>query len=322
MDKNLINKVVWWIPFKNIRNLVRNLLFLIINIDSKINTLNKNINELNNKINSTDANFNELNNKIDSIDNKINTLSNNINGLNNKVNTLNNSINAPNNINKLLDDKVYEYDFIFSIGDNCFPAEILRDSRLKLRKSSSPLDWVYGGNIYKRLEIVNNKFNRFMEFEDLFFSHIKGISFIYRNKYTGLSFPHEFKSDKINNDEYLLVKEKYERRINRTLDYLYNSKILMVYTGARDEKAHEILLDTNKIINMMNDIRKNYNNNNIDLLYIQHYPYKDKHLISFKNINNTIHLYSYNNSRKENERIWIGNTENTIKVLRRYRLTK
>ncbi|PCG19861.1 hypothetical protein KQ44_07335 [Brachyspira sp. G79] len=71
---------------------------------------------------------------------------------------------------------------------------------------------------------------------------------------------------------------------------------------------------------MINNIRKSYNNNNIDLLYTQHYPYKNKNTITFKNIDNIIHLYSYDNSPKWNTEFWKGDIENTIKVLKKYRL--
>ena len=294
MDKNLINKVIWWIPLKNVRNIVRDLLIAVINIDNNINNLNNNIKLLNDKVDNLNNNFNELNNKINNL----------------------------HNVN-LLDNKVYEYDFIFSIGNNCFTAEILRDYRIQLRKHSFPLDWLGNVDIYSILDIINNKFNRFLEFKDLVFL-FKDTSniFHYKNKYNNFNFPHEFKSDKINMNEYLLIKEKYERRINRTINCLNNSRILMVYIGYREPTSHKKLIDTNRIINMIKDIRKNYNNNNIDLLYIQHYPYKNKNMITFKNIDDIIHLYQYDNTPKGNTGLWMGDIEKTIKVLKKYRLTK
>ena len=300
MTKELINKVVWWIPFKNLRDLIRNVLLSLLEIKNKTTNIDNKIIEIDNKINNNKK-INLLDNKIIEIDNKIIEIDNKINN-NKKIN--------------LLDNKIYEYDFIFSIGGNCFPAEILRG--LKLRKYSSPLDWTYGTSIYSNLEIINNKFYRFIELEDLIFSYKTEYSFCYKNKYNGLYFSHDFFNE-INKEQYMHIKEKYNRRIHRLVNDLHNLKILMVYVGSRNIKSHLINID--KIIYMINSIRKTYNNDNIDLLYIQHYPYKTKNIITFTNIKNMIHLYSYDITPKGNTPFWMGNIENTTKILQKYKLT-
>ena len=50
MDQKLINDIVWWIPFKKLRNAVREYLLKIINIDSKLEEINNRINVIDNNL--------------------------------------------------------------------------------------------------------------------------------------------------------------------------------------------------------------------------------------------------------------------------------
>ena len=114
MYSKVIDKIVWWIPFKNLRNLIRVILINILEL----------------KLNNTD--FSKF----------------------------------CNSQNKILDNNVYEYDFIFSIGENCFCADILNKN--KLRITSSPFDWLTPNRDYSKtnmisnLQIINNKFKDFL----------------------------------------------------------------------------------------------------------------------------------------------------------------
>ncbi|WP_347292370.1 DUF1796 family putative cysteine peptidase [uncultured Brachyspira sp.] len=278
----LINKIVWWIPFKNIRYLIKELLFMFINIDNQI----KNID-----------------NQIKNIDNQINSK---------KIYKLN--------------IKSYEYDFIFSIGNNCNTAIMLKNANL--RKLSSPLDWVNGGNIYYRLDLISSSFSSFFDNEHICFHHKEegdnGSVFVYSNKKFDLCFPHEFKSDKVSNKEFLEIENKYNRRIDKLNYYMKNpkNKVLMVYIE-NDVRwfTSTNILDINKISYYIDKIRCVYCNNNIDLLYIQHYPFKQNDKMMFNLINNKIHLYTIDN-RVIDEEIspWMGNINNINKILNIYNI--
>ncbi|WP_455145232.1 DUF1796 family putative cysteine peptidase [Brachyspira pilosicoli] len=271
MDKKIINDIVWWIPFKKLRNLIRDILLLLTRLDDKIN-------DLDDKINS--CNLNQC----------------------------------------FLDNNVYEYDFIFSIGDNCCCAEMLK--KLNIRKYAGPLDWVdQNSNIISRLEIIYNKFDRFIDKDDMDFIAIDGSGkFRYINNYNLLCFPHEFNSDSFSDYEYLEVSKKYLHRINRTINFLKNSKVLMVYIADRNNYSHKKLININEILACINAIRKVYNNSNIDLLYMQHYPFKIKNKIIFKNIDNIIHLYTFDNIPGKKDRHWMGNIDNMTEILKKYKL--
>ena len=79
-------------------------------------------------------------------------------------------------------------------------------------------------------------------------------------------------------------------------------------------------INLNDILNKINEIRKVYKNDNIDLLFIQHYPFKVKNRIIFTSINDTIHLYTLDNTPKGDTPFWKGDIENTTKILKKYRL--
>ena len=81
----------------------------------------------------------------------------------------------------------------------------------------------------------------------------------------------------------------------------------------------------NQLIDLLNAIRKTYNNENIDLLYMRHEFYCND--ITFKIIDNKIHLYILDNSfdyaksyAEEYKPGWIGNAWKTSEILSRYKL--
>ncbi|WP_157147117.1 FkbM family methyltransferase [Brachyspira pilosicoli] len=63
----IINDVVWWIPFKKFRNLVRCYFINLFNINNNINNINNNINDINNNIIGLTNNIINLNANINSI---------------------------------------------------------------------------------------------------------------------------------------------------------------------------------------------------------------------------------------------------------------
>ncbi|MDR2526924.1 MAG: papain-like cysteine peptidase [Rickettsiales bacterium] len=149
---------------------------------------------------------------------------------------------------KRLFTKKTTYDCVFSLGSGCFTAYALRKAHL--RKFSAPYDWVYGCTLEKRISFLINGFKDFFNKEDFELLEIKskgtklrrvdGILMVpgrhYRNKRTGLSYPHDFEQDGDFDMKFSLTKSKYEKRIQRLLDKINNGKnILMVYTETHCE---------------------------------------------------------------------------------------
>ena len=276
MYSKVIDKIVWWIPFKNLRNLIRVILINIL------------------ELNNTD--FSKF----------------------------------CNSQNKILDNNVYEYDFIFSIGENCFCADILNKN--KLRITSSPFDWLTPNRDYSKtnmisnLQIINNKFKDFLIKDNFIYlgdTKESGVK-IYLNNNTNLFYNHDFFIDNKFEDDYIKMKETYLKRIERLLNELKSDKkILMVYIEYY--RLHNNYFNINELIDLLNAIRKTYNNENIDLLYIRHEFYCND--ITFKIIDNKIHLYILDNSFDYTKSYdkgytphWTGNAWATSEILNRYKL--
>lgn len=289
--KSNIDTIVWWIPIKSLRDAIRNVLINILEINNNI--LEKS------KLN--------LNNNTDFIQ-------------------------FYNDSNKLLDNHIYEYDFIFSIGENCFCASIL--DKNKLRTVSAPFDWLTPNreycknNLISNLKIINNKFNDFLIKDDfiyIFDSEKDGVK-SYLNKNAKLYYNHDFYIGNKFEEDYIKVKDTYSRRIERLLSELKSDKkILMVYIEYYRFYNNEF--NINELIDLLNDIRATYNNENIDLLYIRHEFYCND--ITFKIIDNKIHLYILDNSFDYTKSYdngygsgWTGNAFETSKILGRYKLKK
>lgn len=125
-------------------------------------------------------------------------------------------------------------------------------------------------------------------------------------------------------DDYIKMKETYQRRIERLLTELESDKKnLMVYIEYY--RLHNNYFNINELIDLLNAIRKTYNNENIDLLYIRHEFYCND--ITFKIIDNKIHLYILDNSFDYTKSYdkgytphWTGNAWATSEILNRYKL--
>lgn len=287
----IVDRIVWWIPFKNLRNFIRDIL---INI-SEINEIKQELNNIKSQKDNTTRLYQFCNNS-----------------------------------NKMLDNNIYEYDFIFSIGENCFCVDILNKN--KLRITSSPFDWLTPNrdyckeNIISNLNIINNKFKDFLRKDDfIYLGDAKEIGAkIYLNNNTNLFYNHDFFIDNKFEDDYIKMKETYQRRIERLLTELESDKKnLMVYIEYY--RLHNNYFNINELIDLLNAIRKTYNNENIDLLYIRHEFYCND--ITFKIIDNKIHLYILDNSFDYTKSYdkgytphWTGNAWATSEILNRYKL--
>ena len=287
----IVDRIVWWIPFKNLRNFIRDIL---INI-SEINEIKQELNNIKSQKDNTTRLYQFCNNS-----------------------------------NKMLDNNIYEYDFIFSIGENCFCADILNKN--KLRITSSPFDWLTPNRDYSKtnmisnLQIINNKFKDFLIKDNFIYigDSVKDGVKMYLNNNTNLFYNHDFFIDNKFEDDYIKMKETYQRRIERLLTELESDKKnLMVYIEYY--RLHNNYFNINELIDLLNAIRKTYNNENIDLLYIRHEFYCND--ITFKIIDNKIHLYILDNSFDYTKSYdkgytphWTGNAWATSDILNRYKL--
>lgn len=162
-----------------------------------------------------------------------------------------------------LQDVKGQYDLIISLGSACNPA--LQLNRLNLRSfTSSPLDWSYSPYLSDVNRLLQNKFNGFMQIENMSLVDDSG-DYVYFNDKM-LRFPHQnlYKSTKsyIIQDTYYNIfsahdfaivpnkdwtdmypkfKKNLDYRVNRFMKKMMSSKsILFIRWGAKYEEATEL----------------------------------------------------------------------------------
>ncbi len=162
-----------------------------------------------------------------------------------------------------------QYDLIFSLGEACFCATFLKLTNL--RKCSCPFDWMYGASFFERLKILDNKFENFLNIEDLEYidKRLKPEPCnIYKNNKNNLVFNHDFKINTPLEQSFPQVKQKYDRRIKRLLKELNKKQnnVLIVYIKLPENDVE--VLDEDLIIGI-EKLNSTYNSQ-IDLIYIEH----------------------------------------------------
>jgi hypothetical protein len=193
-----------------------------------------------------------------------------------------------------------KYDFIFSLGQACNCAATLRINML--RYQSFPFDWVFsGGGFAERFSILLNDFNGYFDKENLELSYNDGESVCYRNKISGIEFPHDFSKNDIflNDDIYLPIKKKYDRRISRLLKILNtkNYHVLCVYIE-RSDYLNKISND--EIMSLFYKARLKFKAN-LDILYVKH---ENSFMLSnlfLETISKNIFIAKINNSFTEED---------------------
>ncbi|MBR4653108.1 MAG: hypothetical protein IKO72_07080 [Kiritimatiellae bacterium] len=121
------------------------------------------------------------------------------------------------------------YDFVFSLGQACPCSMTLRMANLQF--ASFPLDWIRGGTLGTRTDLVVSRFAGWLEPEDFEYHGVNpknGLG-IFENRRTGFSHLHDFDPGPIERslDK---VREKYRRRSERFYQMLERGgRMLCVY---------------------------------------------------------------------------------------------
>lgn len=211
-----------------------------------------------------------------------------------------------------------KYDCIFSMGSACFSAELL--TKAKLRVFSSPFDWLRGGNFKTRGELICNGFEDFLNIEYL--EKIGEREYpencdIYSNKHNGIEFIHDFPKGEKLADSYPKVKNKYDRRIDRLIEKLYNSEhSLIVYMELFDDDIN----GEDVILPLADKINKKFNKDCIDVLYIKHsQTIKDGEHKIYQASKNVYIAELYNRKRDNDD---YGNYKNCKWILSKIKLKK
>lgn len=132
-----------------------------------------------------------------------------------------------------------EYDAIFSLGDLCLASIQLK--KHNLRPYSGVLDWMASPELSKVNDLLENRFLGFLEYDNLRVIGYADTFICVLDDANNLVSNHDF--DGVKNTlqylgSYAEVMEKYERRIQRFLSEMDNSKrILFVRTEGTLEDA-------------------------------------------------------------------------------------
>lgn len=133
------------------------------------------------------------------------------------------------------------FDFVFSLGAACSCTTTLR--MLGIQDASYPFDWLYGASFAKRCDFLYNNFENFISWEDLEQIGNREAPMpckIFKNKLSGIVFNHDFPLAEDAERYYEVVKEKYNRRINRLYSKLETaSNSLLVYIELPNQKPED-----------------------------------------------------------------------------------
>jgi hypothetical protein len=141
------------------------------------------------------------------------------------------------------------YKAYISLGSTCQTAYQLK--RLGLRKYAGPLDWFVSDSVNGLIRLIENRFNGFMDFNNLQLIGSTDDCFVIRdNMYSIVSF-HDFpRSLSLERwwDAYPRFKETVSRRVNRFLKTVKNKPILFVRTQTEKKEAQELHAALNTLI--------------------------------------------------------------------------
>ena len=211
-----------------------------------------------------------------------------------------------------------QYDCIFSLGEACFIAIALKKNGLRM--FLGPFDWMYGSNFKTRCDILISKFDNYFNKEDLEFKEYREANKMvtYRNTRTDIHYNHDFHSDLPFDYEYDIVKEKYERRINRLLKIISKAKkVLICYGDLANTKGGAS--SDNEIIECVKKLNEVYAPAQIDMLYIRHNPkMKDGEVVCESVSDNVIIANTYSQNREPNN--YLGNDVSLKNVLKNIKI--
>jgi hypothetical protein len=154
--------------------------------------------------------------------------------------------------------------------------------KLGLRDASFPFDWCIT-SFQKNIELIENKFKDFMNFDNLAQSTNHRQHYL-DTKYDFFFF-HDFSKYKPLNDQLYMVRKKYLRRINRLFERMKEPTLFFRYISNeeknRDGKSIELIwIEEN--YDYINTVIKKYNKNN-EIIFISDLTLTS-HLIKIHNV--------------------------------------
>ena len=209
-----------------------------------------------------------------------------------------------------------KFDLIVSIGEDCACTSYLR--RFNLQKYSYPFDWLSNASFETRISLLVNDFEGFLNPENIEFLDIENHTDCdsYMDIKSKFHFYHDFKKGKTLEENYNIVKDKYNRRINRLYSQIDNSKNILFVWWSKDK-----IQDVEEIKNAYFSLKNKFNTKNISLLCIENSSKKED--IDF--FDGNLLILHYDNASYQHNPKWnktMGNETNNIKVFRQIHINK
>lgn len=147
------------------------------------------------------------------------------------------------------------FDNIVSLGYLCWPARDME--RLGFRSRSGPFDWVISYEMEKVLELLENHFEGFLEYDNLYQN--AEYPNIYKDVRYNIQFNHDFSERQSLENQLEAVQTKYKRRISRFYKDIQVPTLFIRYIISEEEKAYfeinyENVLNQLKSYNIRNEL--------------------------------------------------------------------
>lgn len=217
-----------------------------------------------------------------------------------------------------------EYDFIFSIGEDCACTGYLREHHLQV--FSYPFDWLTAASFETRIELLVNDFDNFLNIENLKFlpknpqintdSHCD----YYANISTGFYFYHDFPAGESLEKNFKNVKEKYDRRIKRLYSKIQKARKILIVWLSRDKN-----IDDERLKSAYNQIVNKFPNKKIDFLILENDSSKSFLEKEFIEVTSNITKVLYDNATYDKSNPMaecMGNKESSNEIFVNYELKK
>lgn len=221
---------------------------------------------------------------------------------------------------------IKNFDMIYSVGADCACSIYMK--KAALRSTSGPFDWITGASLEKRIDLICNNFDGFLNINNLTKMVIpsNGIRDNENDSYicseTNFKFFHDFKRDIDLNFSFNEVKEKYCRRINRFYKNIKKYKNVLFIYFSQDSS-----LDEKNILLFHSQLCEKFNKK-IYFLFIQHEEDLEPRNIKYKSLNEFVDCY-YLYTREYSEELknnggytTLGRTEDILPIFMKYSLKR
>lgn len=210
-----------------------------------------------------------------------------------------------------------KFDLVISLGEDCACTSYLR--RFNLQDYSFPFDWLTKASFETRINLLVNDFENFLNKENLVLipkpenTNVDNKHDYYKDTVLDFYFYRDFKSNTNFEKEFIDVKNKYLRRIERLYNAIESSENILFVWWSRDKHQDEAIINSS-----YDKLKDKFKNKEIYLLIIEFSEIQ----ITKDLCNNKVLLIQYDNVSYKHNPKWnetMGNEANNLKIFSQIR---